>query len=336
MPSTKHCTWPLLIWKRHSIMYPDVSSGGLCASSASRSVRCGSYRAYMKMPEVEWVLVATWVKSSAWKWASPYCSARFWKRSPKSFVQDVPGKTCMPGHHHWITGGTAREADPLEDQHGSSVGNSHRSAGPRPTTLEEDRELFVDFPLILCLWFEIQGMRTYNIFDLVSTTAWKEKDFWSTWAKLRSWCLGWGSKSGKDPCGMCLKGVGTNSIFCGGCSSWIHKKCSGIPGRLKSDASFMCKRCTGQARPIDGRLMTEVTVGREKLEVVPSFCYLGDWLFSGGSCELATIIRYCVARGKFDELLHVLTSRSFPITSRGRVYNSCIRSAMLHASETWA
>ena len=28
-------------------------------------------------------------------------------------------------------------------------------------------------------------------------------------------------KSGKDPCSMCLKGVGINSIFCGGCSSWF-------------------------------------------------------------------------------------------------------------------
>ena len=28
--------------------------------------------------------------------------------------------------------------------------------------------------------------------------------------------------------------------------------------------------------------------------------------------------------------------RSFPITSKGRVFNSCFRSAMLHASETWA
>ena len=49
---------------------------------------------------------------------------------------------------------------------GTSVGNSHRSAGPRPATLEEDRELFVDFSLISCLWFEIQGRRTYNFFDL--------------------------------------------------------------------------------------------------------------------------------------------------------------------------
>ena len=39
-----------------------------------------------------------------------------------------------------------------------SDGNSHRSAGPRPTTLKEDRELFVDFSSILCLWFEIQDM----------------------------------------------------------------------------------------------------------------------------------------------------------------------------------
>ena len=69
--------------------------------------------------------------------------------------------------------------------------------------------------------------------------------------------------------GVCLKGVGTNSIFCGGCSSWILKKRSGIPGSLKPDTSFRCKRCTRQARPMDGRPMTEVTVGREKPEVVP-------------------------------------------------------------------
>ena len=128
----------------------------------------------------------------------------------------------------------------------------------------------------------------------------------------------------------------TNSIFCGGCSSWIYKKCSGTPGPLKSDASLRCKRCTGQAKPLDGRLMAEVTVGREKLEVVPSFCYLGDFLSSGGGCELATITRCRVAWGKFNKPLFVLTSRSFPITSRGRDYNLCVRSAMLHASENWA
>ena len=37
--------------------------------------------------------------------------------------------------------------------------------------------------------------------------------------------------------------------------------------------------------------------------------------------------KYCIARP-------IALSRSFPITSRGRVYNLCARSAMLHISET--
>ena len=52
-----------------------------------------------------------------------------------------------------------------------SVVNTHRSVGPRPTTLEKERELFVDFSSISCLWFEIQGMRTDNFFDWNSNTA---------------------------------------------------------------------------------------------------------------------------------------------------------------------
>ena len=71
--------------------------------------------------------------------------------------------------------------------------------------------------------------------------------------------------------------------------------------------------------------MSKVTVGGEKLEVVPSFCYLGDCLSSGGGCELVTIKRCRVAWGKFNE--PILTSHSFPIASRGRVYNSCVRSS---------
>ena len=38
---------------------------------------------------------------------------------------------------------------------------------------------------------------------------------------------------------------------------------------------------------------------------------------------------------KFRELLPVLTSRRLSYKTRGHVYNSCLQSAMLHASETW-
>ena len=38
-------------------------------------------------------------------------------------------------------------------------------------------------------------------------------------------------RSGKVPCGVCQKGVGSNAILsCDGCLRWIHKKCSDIKG----------------------------------------------------------------------------------------------------------
>ena len=134
--------------------------------------------------------------------------------------------------------------------------------------------------------------------------------------------------SGKNLCGMSLKGVHTNFILIGGCFSWVHKKCSGIPGLLKPDLSFRCERRTGETRTINVSPVTEVTLGREKLEVMQSRCYIGDCLYSVGSYELASITRYHIAWHKFNELLSILTSHSLPITSRGRVYNSCTRSAM--------
>src|SRR5437899_11719709 len=39
--------------------------------------------------------------------------------------------------------------------------------------------------------------------------------------------------SGKYPCGICRSGVGDNAIRCTSCKKWIHKKCSGVVGRLK-------------------------------------------------------------------------------------------------------
>jgi len=72
------------------------------------------------------------------------------------------------------------------------------------------------------------------------------------------------------------------------------------------------------------------------LEVVTEFCYLGDMLSSGGGCDLAATVRCKTAWGKFRELLPVLTNRHIPLSSRGRVYSTCVRSAMLHGSETWA
>ena len=91
----------------------------------------------------------------------------------------------------------------------------------------------------------------------------------------------------------------------------------------------------GNARPIDGRPQSEVQVGPDKLEVEASFCYLDDMLSAGGGCEITVITRVKTAWKKFRELLPVLTSCHLSYKTHGHVYSSCLRRAMLHASETW-
>ena len=60
------------------------------------------------------------------------------------------------------------------------------------------------------------------------------------WCKLSK---GQAEDSGEHPCGVRRKGVGDNSILCVECLRWVHKRCSGISGKLKSNADFCCRRC---------------------------------------------------------------------------------------------
>ncbi|XP_048759236.2 uncharacterized protein LOC125668844 [Ostrea edulis] len=59
-------------------------------------------------------------------------------------------------------------------------------------------------------------------------------------------------------------------------------------------------------------------------------------LSAADGCDLATTMRGKTIWKKFKELLPVLTSRHLSYKTCGRVYNTRVRSAMLHASETWA
>ena len=57
---------------------------------------------------------------------------------------------------------------------------------------------------------------------------------------------------------------------------------------------------------------------------------------AGGGCEQAIITRCGTAWGKFRKLLPILTSRHVTLETKGKVFDACVRSAMLHGSETWA
>ena len=137
--------------------------------------------------------------------------------------------------------------------------------------------------------------------------------------------------SGKFPSTVCRTEVGSNSIFCKGCKHRVHKNCSGL-NPLTEDPDYRCTPCQGTARPLDGRPQREVQVGPDKLEMVVSFCYLGDMLSAACGCELSTTTHVKTTWKKFKELIPVLSSCHLSFMTHGRVYSSCVRSAMLHAS----
>ena len=141
---------------------------------------------------------------------------------------------------------------------------------------------------------------------------------------------------GAFPCAVCRSGDGVNSIQCSQCMYWVHKKCSGVRGRLAEDPDYVCPRCCDQARPIDNRPVTQLDVDGTLLNMESNFFYLGDMLCAGGGCKLAIVTRCSTAWGKFKRLLPILTSKHVSLRTRGLVFNACVRSALLHGSETWA
>ena len=80
------------------------------------------------------------------------------------------------------------------------------------------------------------------------------------------------------PCGVCSKGVGSNSLQCTSCQKWVQKKCSGIKGSMSRVAkSFICRYCLnpvtsagrnsvcGDAFPIEGVLVATYLLSVEAL-----------------------------------------------------------------------
>ena len=70
----------------------------------------------------------------------------------------------------------------------------------------------------------------------------------------------------------------------------------------------------GNSRPLDGRPQREVQVVPDKLEVVASFCYLGDMLSAAGGCELSHTTCVKTAWKKFKELSSLFSPLFFQDT----------------------
>jgi len=66
-------------------------------------------------------------------------------------------------------------------------------------------------------------------------------------------------KAVRWPCGVCSKGVGSNSLQYTSCQKWVHKTCSGIKGSMSKVAkSFICGGCLN---PVTSAGRTGVDIG---------------------------------------------------------------------------
>ena len=148
--------------------------------------------------------------------------------------------------------------------------------------------------------------------------------------------VGQAGDSGECPCGVCKQGVGDNSIKCVACLRWVHKRCSGISGRLGYVADFRCRRCLdGDSAQVVLSSEVELEPG-VKVECVSKFCYLGDPLGSGGGVVEVARARVRCAWAKFKELSLILTVRGASYRIKGRIYSACVQSVLIYGTETWA
>ena len=101
-------------------------------------------------------------------------------------------------------------------------------------------------------------------------------------------------------CVVCCSSVGSKPTLCSQCRLWVNKKWSGITDRMVDDPNYVCLRCNGKARPMNGRTVTEMDVDSTMLDVEATFCYLGYM-----PCGSAIAARCCVTWEKSRKLLPV-------------------------------
>ena len=123
-----------------------------------------------------------------------------------------------------------------------------------------------------------------------------------------------------------------NSVMCTKCGQWIHGRCTKMK-RVTSYLArqFVCKKCEAAAEESE-ESAEELC---EEVKMVDGFCYLGDRLNASGGSEAAVTARTRYGWLKFKECGELLLGRKMSLKLKGKVYRSCVRSAMLYGSETW-
>ena len=124
-----------------------------------------------------------------------------------------------------------------------------------------------------------------------------------------------------------------NSVRCTKCGKSVHGRCAKMKKVTSTLAKgFICELCVYTKEGI-------VEPGEElsffdQVDFVKSFCYLGNRLNASGGSEAAVTARMRIGWIKFRECGELVHGRKFSLKMKGRIYLSCIRSAILYGSKT--
>ena len=93
---------------------------------------------------------------------------------------------------------------------------------------------------------------------------------------------------------------------------------------------FVCEQCVKTIKEPD-----KDESFFDQTEFVKGFCYLGNRLNASRGSEAAVTVRTRIGWIKFRECGELLYGRKFSLKMKGKIYQSCVRSAMLYGSKTW-
>ena len=125
-----------------------------------------------------------------------------------------------------------------------------------------------------------------------------------------------------------------NSVMCTKCGKWVHGRCAKmkrVTSTLAKD--FVRELCVDTKEGI--MKPGEELSFFDQVDLVKSFYYLGDRLKASGGSEAAVTARMRIEWIKFRECEKLLYGKKISLKMKGRIYQSCVKSAMLNGSDTW-
>ena len=132
------------------------------------------------------------------------------------------------------------------------------------------------------------------------------------------------------PFGLCGSDVGNNSVPCSLCKKRVYKKFSG-PKIYASVPIFRCSDCVQSLLAFSS---VAVEMDDDIIYEVENFCNLTNVLNKECSADAVSRSRISEAGAKWRVTNNLLCKKGILLNRSAQVYGPCIRSVILHGSET--